>query len=304
MKNTSIETVKELSEIEDSKAHEIRTTFLPMANMLESFEEQYMDVINLASSGITPLVAKKASKLRKSISKVRIESEKLRKDKKKGILLAGRAIDGVGNILKYAVEEKENALKDIENHFEIELKKKNDAIQLIRETELKKYTHDEMDTNSIMPLYVMPDDVWEAYLSKKKTDFEELKEAKFKAEKDRLELEASEKLSQEKLRSENEKIKKENDRIKKENEEIKNLSEKKDLELKEAISNRLTTNQIPKPVKDLFTIKTTDKEKANQLIEDLTEIKNSYKFTSQENIYRMEKVKTVIDNIIIEFGRV
>ena len=318
MENKEIQEVKELKKLEISRAKEIKNTFLPMSEMLESFEEKYKEIIILSKKGIDLSLTKKASVLRKAISKVRIDSEKLRVAKKADILLEGRAIDGVVNILKNSISKKEESLKKIEKHFEIEIKKKNDEIQLFRSLELKKYTHDEMIGNSEIILYTMPDDIWAVYIEKRKQDFEDIKIARIQAEKNKIEKEEKERLERKKVNDENDSLRKENSRIKL-------IADKKQAEIKEeALKTQKIKDELNKlkevkenPIKQAstlstdknyalssFTTKITDKEKAMHLIEDLKNIKNSYKFTSQENIDRMDKVKSVIDSIVLEFGKV
>jgi hypothetical protein len=182
----------ELNAIEKSKAEQIKSTFEPMAEMLSQFEEAYNNVVTEAKKEITKEVTAKAKRLRLDIGKVRIETEKVRKEQKEEYLRAGKAIDGVSNILKWAVSDKENKLKEIENYFEIQEQKRLEELQAMRVEELSKYVEDahERDLSS------MDCDVWEAYFQSKKREYEDRIAAEKKAEEERIAKEKAEALRQ------------------------------------------------------------------------------------------------------------
>ncbi len=173
---------EQLKGIDESKAAQIKAVFKPMVEMLESFEEKYKEITALK---ISPDKCKQAKRLRLDISKVRIDADKVRKDQKEEYLRAGQAIQGVYNILKFAVTDKEEKLKEIETHYErIEAEKKA-QLQLDRQVELTKYESD----GEFVDLGNMPDEVWNNYLAGVKNNYESIKEAERKAEKERIETE-------------------------------------------------------------------------------------------------------------------
>ncbi|KKK63177.1 hypothetical protein LCGC14_2996900, partial [marine sediment metagenome] len=137
----------ELSVIESSKAEQIKAVFVPMAEMLAEFEERFEDVLAEAQEEITKDVCSDAKVLRIAISKVRIAAEKARKEQKEEYLRAGKAIDGVSNILKWAVTDKENKLKEIEDHFELQETRRLEKLQVERVGKLLKYVEDAEDRN-------------------------------------------------------------------------------------------------------------------------------------------------------------
>ena len=204
--------VSELQLIEKSKAEQIKLTFEPMVKMLEKFEDNYNEIVNEAEKGITQEITKKAKRVRLDIGKVRIETEKLRKAQKEEYLRAGKAIDGVANILKWAVSDKENKLKEIENYFEIQEQKRVEQLQNKRVKLLSEYIDDagERDLSS------MDDDVWEAYLNSKKQAYIDKIEAEKKAEEERIAKEKA-------IEEERQRIKKENEKLKAEAEERERL---------------------------------------------------------------------------------
>ena len=131
---------KELVGIDESKAAQIEAVFAPMVAMLKDFEGQYDTIMALEQS---PDKCAKAKRLRLDIAKVRIEADKVRKIQKEEYLRAGNAIQAVYNILKFAVAEKEDSLKETETYYERIEAEKAKTRQAEREAELLKYEVDD-----------------------------------------------------------------------------------------------------------------------------------------------------------------
>lgn len=193
---------EELKGLEASKAAQIKAVFEPMVTMLEEFEGQYAEIMALEISPETCLMAKR---LRLDIGKIRIQADKVRKEQKEEYLRAGNAIQGVYNILKFAVIDKEEKLEEIEKHYERIITEKIAKIQEERELELQKYDFN----GSTLELGQMHESVWANFLNGTKLNYEAIKEAEKKAEQERIEKEKAEKAEQEKIRKENERLKKE-----------------------------------------------------------------------------------------------
>lgn len=202
----------ELQGIEPSKAEQIKSTFLPMAEMLTEFEDAFNEVVLESKKEITKDLTSKAKRLRIDIGRVRIETEKVRKEQKDEYLRAGKAIDGVSNIVKWAISDKENKLKEIENYFEIQEKKRLEALQIERADQLSEYVEDAHERK----LSEMDDDVWVAYYNSKKQEHIDRVDAELQAEKDRIAKEKVEAEEREKQRLENERLKKEAEKREKE----------------------------------------------------------------------------------------
>ena len=192
----------ELKELEPSKAEAIKKTFEPMVKMLENFEESYSKIVVESEKDITPEIVTDAKRIRLDIGKIRIEADKVRKSQKEEYLRAGKAIDGAFNILKWAVVEKEDKLKAIENHFEELEKLRLEKIAQEKEslqTERVKLISEFVDDAAERDLSSMDPDVWDAFLNAKKQAMADKiqaeKEAAEKLEKDRIE---AEKLAEEK----------------------------------------------------------------------------------------------------------
>ncbi len=195
----------ELLSLEKSKAEQIKSTFEPMAKMLSEFEGKYNDVLLESEKGITKVVTEKAKRLRINIGRVRIETGKLKDKQKEYIKLEDRAIMGVHNILVWAVKEKEDKLKKIENHFEIMEKQRLDALQLKRVELISPYIEDAHERD----LSKFADDEFDALLAMKKKAYEDMIAAEKKAEQDRIAKEKEEAAERERIRQENERLRKE-----------------------------------------------------------------------------------------------
>jgi len=191
--------------LEPSRAKQIEEIFVPMTKMLYDFENSYNDVVELSKDGITPEVEQAAKKVRLSISKVRIETEKLRVKQKEEYLRGGKAVDGVANILKFAVVEKENSLKEIEEtSLRIE-KEQIKALQADREADIEQY----IDQIPAVNLASMPKEVWEKYRDGYKLDYDKRIEAGKQVEIERIEKEKAELAEQKRIKEENETLRKE-----------------------------------------------------------------------------------------------
>lgn len=181
----------DLQEVEPSKAKQIKKVFEPMVKMLEDFESAYNDVVTEAdNNGINEELTERARNIRLAIKKIRTRADKVRKREKEEYLRAGRAIQGTYNILKYAVTDREEKLLEIEKHFELQEQRRIEKLQKERLEELSKYVEDADNAN----LGEMSEDVWEAYIGKKRQDYEDRMEAERIAQEKRLEQERKESL--------------------------------------------------------------------------------------------------------------
>ncbi len=252
---------KELSGLNNSKALEIESVFAPMVDMLKNFEAEYEVIINLEQSEEK---CKKAKVLRNQISKVRIEADEVRKTNKEEYLLAGNAIQGVYNILKFAVVEKEENLKDIELYYEKLKLKEIEQKQINRMMELASYGI----VCELNNLGEMNETFWNTFLIGSKATHDAEKE-KIRLEKIAIkEKEIADKKEREKIRIENERLKREidakgkiqkekdrialveNNKIKIENERIKKEMEK----------NRIDAEALKKQNEKILAEKTSNEQ--------------------------------------------
>lgn len=175
----------ELLAIEKSKAKQIKETFEPMVKMLENFEQSFNAILLESKEGITKELTSKAKRLRLDVGKVRIDTGKLKDKQKEYIKLEDKAIMGVHNLIVWAVTEKEDKLKEIEDYFETQEKLRLETLQKERVELLSKYVDDAQERR----LSDMDEDVWNAYLSTKKKEHED----RVEAEKREKEIEAERK---------------------------------------------------------------------------------------------------------------
>lgn len=165
---------------------QIQKTFEPMVKMLAEFETRYDEIV---ASEITQDTCTKAKRLRLDIAKVRTTTENVRKAEKEEHLRAGKAIDGVANILKFAVTKKEEKLEEIEKHFETIEAERIAKLAQDRAIELMAY-----ECENIAGLGTMNEMVYANFLTGAKINFENKKESERKAEEERLRLIEVEKL--------------------------------------------------------------------------------------------------------------
>ncbi len=199
MNDLLVQENEQLKGLDESKAKQIKAVFEPMVKMLEGFESKYDEIVSLETS---PEKCIQAKRLRIDISKIRIDADKVRKIQKEEYLRAGNAIQGVYNILKFAVTDKEDKLKDIELHYEKIEQAKIDVIREKREMELFKYNVD----LSAINLGEMNESVWINYINGVYLNDKAIKEAERKAEADRIEQEKKEAAEREAINLENQRL--------------------------------------------------------------------------------------------------
>ena len=173
-------------ELDTSMAERLRNTFGPMADMLEEFEGLYTGIVEeMKTKGMSHELSRKAKRLRLDIMKIRTGAEKKRVEEKQSYLVAGRAIDGVVNILKASVYDREKKLEEIETYYERLEQERLDKIKAERTKALEPY-----DAKVPVNVEKMEEEVWNAYIKNTKAEFEaekkrKEKEAKAAAEADK-----------------------------------------------------------------------------------------------------------------------
>lgn len=193
----------ELNAIEPSKAKQIKETFEPMVAMLEQFEERCNEVFTEASKEINADVSAKAKRTRLDIARVRIDADKARKAMKDEYLRAGNAIQGAYNVLAWAVKDREDKLREIEEHAERMEAERLEKLQAERVELLAPYVED-AETRDLASMDV---EAWEFYLAGKKQQHLDRIEAEKKAEAERIAREKAEAEERERIRKENERLK-------------------------------------------------------------------------------------------------
>jgi len=196
-------------EVEETKAKEVTSMFLPMLQKMEDLESEFNKVVKLEVSKDS---CKAAKELRLKYVKVRTGTAEIHKKLKAESLKVGRFLDGFKNAQIMASSGIEEKLSNIEKHFERIEEQRIEELRLVRENELSEYEVAVMPSN----LGAMEQSVYDAFLIGTRANFEAVKEAEKQAEIERIEAEkkAIQKAKEEaeeqaRIKAENEKLRKE-----------------------------------------------------------------------------------------------
>ena len=187
------------------KALALAQAFKPMTELLGQYEADKEQIEREYAAGYTPELAVRAKALRLDYVKVRTATEKIKKDQKADIILAGKAIDGLNNIVKYITTSEEAVLKNIENHEFRILAERVKELQEERLALIAPYVEDVEG----LQLGEMAEDVFEGYLALKKNKHEAAEALVKELEAERLAKEKKEAEEREAQRLENIQLKKE-----------------------------------------------------------------------------------------------
>lgn len=195
---------EELNQIEKVKALNLINAFVPYADTLNSFFEEYSWVIKEAKEEINEASMFNAKQLRLKILKVRTGSQAEKKKQKEESLKYGRAIDSLGNLFKDKISTIEEELKEIENHF---ITKEKERLRDLREQRFA-FISPYIEIGTELPILEnMNQDVFEAYCIGKKKAYKDRIDAEIKAEEELIAKEKAEREEQERIRKENEQLK-------------------------------------------------------------------------------------------------
>lgn len=189
--------------LEPSNVETIESAFMPKIAEREALKEIYSRII---TSEIDNNLCKEAGDVRRKLVKVRTGIAEIHKTQKAFYLAAGRFVDAWKNKETEPIEQMEEALSAIENHFEIIENKRKDALRETRAKECEEYSE-------FIPLSAdlrnMSDEDYALLLNGAKLQLQAKKDAEAKAEAERLEAIRLEQERIEAQRIENERLKKE-----------------------------------------------------------------------------------------------
>ena len=188
--------------LETKQAVSIEQAFLPKIKERDGYISIYEAILK---KEINKETCQEAGELRKKLVKVRTGIAAVHRSQKEYSLAYGRFCDAWKNQETLPVTQMEENLTAIEKHFERIEKERLEQIQSERVAELSKYVEDAAERS----LSGMDSDVWNAYLSTKKKEYEDRIAAEKKAEEDRIAKEKAEEAERERIRKENEQLKKE-----------------------------------------------------------------------------------------------
>jgi hypothetical protein len=183
-----------------SRVDQINSVFLPMMQTLKEQEDAFNAIAAEAKESITADVCKRAKRLRINIGNVRIAVEKARVAEKAEYLQAGKAIDGIANIHKFTVSNKEEQLKAIEDHFENLEREQRAKVAAQREEELALHG---MTETSHLNLGDMDAAIYVTFLAGAKLAHETRLAAEAKMEAERIAKEKADAEERERVAKEN-----------------------------------------------------------------------------------------------------
>lgn len=199
------EALSPLLKTDESKAMQLAAVFRPMTEAFQALGDEMVEIQKQYEKGYTPELGAKAKQLRLKLVKIRTSTEEVKKAQKADIILMGKAIDGLNNIVKSATTRDEETLRFIEEH---ELRLKAEELEKLQEKRvllIAPYVENAIE----LKLAEMDEDVFESYLSVKKNKFEAVQKEAQEIERLRIEKEKKEAEEREAQRLENIRLKKE-----------------------------------------------------------------------------------------------
>src|SRR5688572_24538830 len=151
--STELVQIVETSGLEKTKGQQLLQMFTPYFNRMAEIEVK----INLINKDTpTKEDVKIAREIRLALKNNRVASEKVKDDSKAAILIEGRLIDNLNNIVKNTSKGLELQCESVEKYHELQEQKRKDAIKAERIELLSAY---EIDT-SFYDLGNMPDEAF------------------------------------------------------------------------------------------------------------------------------------------------
>lgn len=163
-------------------AEGVEANFVPMIAKMVELEKEFNIIVKMDIEDKE--TAKKAKELRLKYVKTRTGTAEIHKAQKDHYLRVGKYIDGWKNTQEFASQGKEEALRNIENYFE----NKRIAAEKKLEEERAKLVSPYVEDTSLYTLGTMEQDVFEAFLTAKKTAHQDRINAEKAAEKEREKL--------------------------------------------------------------------------------------------------------------------
>jgi hypothetical protein len=248
----------------------LEATFAPVKKMLDEMKVEHAEIMALE---ITPENCLRAKELSKKYQKLRSTTDELHKNEKAFYLNGGRKVDEWKKETYKLIEPAEKESKERAEHFELIEKARIAKLQAEREAEYKQNGGQDI----FIDLGSMTEEVWNNFLAGVKASYEIRKAAEEKAEQERKDKEALERIEQARIKAENERLRKEaeerdakeraeRERIQKENDEKLRIEraerEKKEQELRAIQEAEKTRIRLEKEAAEKAEKERVAKEKA------------------------------------------
>ena len=202
--DTELVKIAEENGLEKSQSEIILSKFTTFFEQAKEWELKAKAIVITDASQVKEM--KLAREARLALKDIRVGAEKVRKAEKEQYLRIGKAIDGIGNVIKAIIEPLEDYLEKQEKFVETQLAEKKEKVNQERIAALAPFIQD----TAIYNLKEMSDEGFAKLLKDSEIAHKAIKEAEKKAEEDRIAKEKAEKEEQERIRAENEKLKEEN----------------------------------------------------------------------------------------------
>ena len=189
------------SGIEKTKAQSVLEAFAGFFNQAAEWEAKAKSLVITDVSQTHEM--KMAREGRLQLKEIRVAAEKTKKKLKENILLEGRFIDAIYNLIEGITKPIENDLLEKEKFVERKEQARKDAIRNARLEKLAPY---EVDT-SFYNLAEMPDSVFDQLLENTRIAYEAKMEAERKAEAERIAREKAEQEERARIAAENIRLK-------------------------------------------------------------------------------------------------
>lgn len=201
--NKELVVVLEQSGLEKSQAETVLAGFNNFFEEVKGHEKRAKSIV-VTSADQTEQI-KEARSIRLELKDIRVNAEKVRKERKEFFLRGGKAIDGIANVLKALIVPLEEHLAKQENFIERMEDERKERVNTERITLLNNYVED----ITVYNLKDMTDGAFEVLLRTSKTAWQSQRDAEKKAEEERIAKEKAEEEEYERAKKENAKLLKE-----------------------------------------------------------------------------------------------
>lgn len=187
-------------DIDKSEALALQKSFMPLFTLANEWTARAKAITVTNIEQVEEMQQARAARLK--LKEIRVDADKLRKELKAESLLKGKAIDGMGNIIKFLIVPIEEHLQKQEDFIKNEKAKIREA--LVQER-TEKLTALDVDT-TFYNLGDMPTEAFDNLLETSKIGHERKVELERQAEAERVKKEQEEREERERVRLENEKL--------------------------------------------------------------------------------------------------
>lgn len=200
VESKALSTVAEREGLPAERAKPLLVAFQPFFAAAQAAVEASALIVVTDPTQVSEI--KQARDARLGLRKIRVEVENTRKAMKEDSLRAGKAIDGMANVLKYLIEPAESRLEEMEKIAERMEAERKAALKAEREKMLAPFVSDLSGYN----LADMKPDDFVSLLAGVKHAAEARAEAARKAEAERIAAEAARIADEKRIRDENERL--------------------------------------------------------------------------------------------------